>query len=194
VVVDTPLAHLDRPFDYLVPEAMDEAAAPGVRVRVRFAGKAVGGWLLERTDATEHGGKLAFLSAVVSAEQVLAPEIARLTRALADHMAGVLPDVLRLAVPPRHARVEREPPGSALPPPPVPDAAFWGRYAGGPGYLAALARGDAPRAVWTALPGPDWPVELAAAVQATLAGGRGYPWGGVRTGGRRRTARLLGRR
>jgi primosomal protein N' (replication factor Y) len=173
VVVDTPLAHLDRPFDYLVPESMDEAAGPGVRVRVRFAGKAVEGWLLERVEATEHGGKLAFLSAVVSPEQVLAPEIARLTRALADHMAGVLPDVLRLAVPPRHARVEKEPPGEALPAAPAPEPATWARYPGGPGYLAALARGDAPRAVWTALPGPDWPRELAAAVQATLAGGRG---------------------
>ena len=29
VLVDVPLAHLDRPFDYLVPERMAEAAVPG---------------------------------------------------------------------------------------------------------------------------------------------------------------------
>ena len=46
VLVDVPLAHLDRPFDYLVPAADDETARPGVRVRVRFAGQLVGGYLL----------------------------------------------------------------------------------------------------------------------------------------------------
>jgi len=29
VAVDISLAHLDRPFDYLVPVSMDEAAGPG---------------------------------------------------------------------------------------------------------------------------------------------------------------------
>ena len=35
--MDLPLAHLDRPFDYLVPERLAAQARPGVRVRVRFA-------------------------------------------------------------------------------------------------------------------------------------------------------------
>ena len=53
VCVDTPLAHLDRPFDYLVPAELDEAAVPGVRVRVRFAGRLVNGWLLARVERSE---------------------------------------------------------------------------------------------------------------------------------------------
>ena len=44
VAVDVALAHLDRPFDYRVPAHLDEVAAPGVRVRVRFAGRLVDGW------------------------------------------------------------------------------------------------------------------------------------------------------
>ncbi|MFB9236672.1 primosomal protein N' [Plantactinospora siamensis] len=104
-----PLAHLDRPFDYLVPAELDATARPGTRVRVRFAGKPVDGWLLERVAESPHGGRLAYLDRVVSPEPVLAPEIARLARAVADRYAGSLADVLRLAVPPRHARVEREP-------------------------------------------------------------------------------------
>ena len=32
VLVDVPLAHLDRPFDYAVPATMSEAAVPGARV------------------------------------------------------------------------------------------------------------------------------------------------------------------
>ena len=36
VAVDVSLPHLDRPFDYLVPEPLRPQAVPGCRVRVRF--------------------------------------------------------------------------------------------------------------------------------------------------------------
>ena len=117
VCVDVPLAHLDRPFDYLIDAAADEAAQPGVRVKVRFAGQMVDGWLLDRADSSEHTGKLTYVERVVSAERVLDPEVARLARAVADRYAGNLSDVLRLAVPPRHARVEAEPPPDGDTPP-----------------------------------------------------------------------------
>ncbi|MER6507981.1 primosomal protein N' [Nonomuraea sp. NPDC001636] len=123
VVVDSPLPHLDRPFDYLVPAAMHEAARPGVRVRVRFAGKLIDAFLLERVDESDHEGKLTPLERVVSPEQVLTPEIAGLARAVADRYAGTLTDVLRLAVPPRHAKAEAEVPPPAAPAPEVPPPA-----------------------------------------------------------------------
>ncbi|NUW31290.1 primosomal protein N' [Nonomuraea sp. SMC257] len=113
VAVDNPLPHLDRPFDYLVPASMHESAQPGVRVRVRFAGKLVDGFLLERAGQSEHVGALTALERVVSAERVLTPEIAGLARAVADRYAGTLADVLRLAVPPRHAKAEAETPAPA---------------------------------------------------------------------------------
>ncbi|HEX3260433.1 MAG TPA: primosomal protein N' [Pseudonocardia sp.] len=108
IAVDVPLAHLDRPFDYAVPEHLDADARVGVRVRVRFAGRLVDGFVLERVAASEHPGRLAWLEKVVSTEQALPPEIAALCRAVADRYGGVLADVLRLALPPRHARVEAE--------------------------------------------------------------------------------------
>jgi primosomal protein N' (replication factor Y) len=103
LLVDVPLAHLDRPFDYLVPERMAEAAVPGCRVRVRFAGQLVGGYLLERVATSDHQGRLAWLERVVSPERVLTPQIAALAREVADRYAGTVADVLRLAIPPRHA-------------------------------------------------------------------------------------------
>ncbi|MFG1991259.1 hypothetical protein ACGFJ7_14915, partial [Actinoplanes sp. NPDC048988] len=126
VCVDVPLPHLDRLFDYLVASTDDEAAQPGVRVKVRFAGQLVSGFLLERAETSPHGGKLAYLDKVVSPEQVLDPEITRLARAIADRYAGNLCDVLRLAVPPRHARVEAQSPKPAAPltPAPVDSAAL----------------------------------------------------------------------
>ena len=108
IAVDVPLAHLDRPFDYAVPEHLDADARVGVRVRVRFAGRLVDGFVLERVAASEHPGRLAWLEKVVSTERALPPEIAALCRAVADRYGGVLADVLRLALPPRHARVEAE--------------------------------------------------------------------------------------
>ncbi|WP_047871164.1 primosomal protein N' [Nocardiopsis sp. RV163] len=108
VVVDTPLPHLDRYFDYRVPADMDEAAVPGCRVKVRFNNRRLGGFLAERVESSEFSGRLAYLEAVVSPEPVLTPEILGLARAVADRYAGTLSDVLRLAVPPRHARVEME--------------------------------------------------------------------------------------
>ena len=106
VALDVSLAHLDRQFDYLVPAELDEAAVVGCRIRVRFAGRLVDGYLLDRVDVSEHQGTLAYLDKVISSEPVLTAEVARLARAVADRYAGTLADVLRLAVPPRHARAE----------------------------------------------------------------------------------------
>ncbi|MET8425883.1 primosomal protein N' [Nocardia sp. NPDC004860] len=101
-------AHLDRDFDYLVPPEMDELAQPGVRVRVRFSGRLVDGYLLERRAKSDHTGKLVRLERVVSGERVLTPEILSLVTAVAARYAGTRADVLRLAIPPRHAKVESE--------------------------------------------------------------------------------------
>ena len=178
VCVDIPLAHLDRPFDYLVPAELDEAATAGVRVRVRFAGQLVDGFLLGRAEESTHDGRLAFLERVVSPEPVLSPEVATLARAVADRYAGTLPDVLRLAVPPRHARAEQDqsrPPAATGEPAGTGRLAGtgWSRYPAGAALLRALSGGRAPRAVWTALPGEDWPARLAEAIGAMLARGRG---------------------
>ena len=39
VLLDSPLPHLDRLFDYRVPPDLDTAAAVGTRVTVRFGGQ-----------------------------------------------------------------------------------------------------------------------------------------------------------
>ena len=107
VQVDTGLAHLDRPFEYTVPSSMAGTAQPGVRVKVRFAGQDLDGFVLERRADAEHLGRLSPLRKVVSPEPVLTPEVLAAARAVADRYAGSLGDVLRLAVPPRHATAEK---------------------------------------------------------------------------------------
>jgi primosomal protein N' (replication factor Y) len=177
VLVDLPLAHLDRTFDYLVPAAMADDAVPGCRVKVRFAGQEVSGYLLARAAETDHAGRLAPLRRVVSPEPVLSPEVAALAGELAERYAGTRSDVLRLAVPPRHAATERAAPLQ----PAVPldfhaagAAAAWAEHPQGEAFLRRLAAGETPRAIWGTPPGEDWPRLLAHAATATYAGsGRG---------------------
>jgi primosomal protein N' (replication factor Y) len=175
VLVDLPLAHLDRPFDYLVPHAMADDARPGARVKVRFAGQDADGFVVERVPASDHPGRLAPLRRVVSAEPVLSPVIAALSEEVARRYAGSRADVLRLAVPPRHATTEKEPTSPA--PDPVVDgeagALAWRDHPHGPAFLAALAGRGVPRAVWSAAPGVDWPLLLAHAAAAAYSSGRG---------------------
>ncbi|WP_329188957.1 primosomal protein N' [Actinacidiphila glaucinigra] len=184
VLVDKGLLHLDQYFDYAVPAAMDAEARPGVRVRVRFGGR-VGkggrreggelhdGFIVDRLTESDYRGPLAPLAQVLSPEEVLTPGLLRLCRAVADRYAGALADIVQLAVPPRRAKAEAEPVRDPLPAPRPPEPGPWRRYPTGPAFLQALARGDTPRAVWTALPGPHWPEEIARAMAAALSSGRG---------------------
>jgi primosomal protein N' (replication factor Y) len=166
--------HLDREFDYLVSEEQSDDAQPGVRVRVRFNGRLVDAYLLERCSDTDHTGKLGWLDRVVSPEPVLTPEIRRLVDAVAARYAGTRADVLRLAVPPRHARVEKQAPEEPEPASAVPvDTSAWARYGRGEQFLTAVAEGRAARAVWQALPGENWARRLAEAAAVAVNAGLG---------------------
>ena len=174
MLVDVPLAHLDRPFDYAVPATMAEDAQPGVRVKVRFAGQDVDGFVIERAATTEHTGRLQPLRRVVSAEPVLTPDVAALTGAVAARYAGTRSDVLRLAVPPRHATVEKQP---SEPAPPI-DAERRHRPASSTTRAAASSSTGWPRAVAARrldrrCPATTGPTLLAEAVVATALAGRG---------------------
>jgi len=175
IAVDMSLPHLDRPFDYLVPDDLAATAQPGVRVKVRFAGKDLDGFVLERLESSEHEGKLTRIRKVVSPEQVLTPEVADLCRAVADRYAGVFADVTRLAVPPRHAKVEAEPLRCDQPVRPAASASTseWSPYPHAEGFLDAVRRAEAPRAIWTAVPGADWALAFAQAAAVAAAAGRG---------------------
>ncbi|MGN6273365.1 MAG: primosomal protein N' [Protaetiibacter sp.] len=108
VVLDTPLPQLDRLLDYRIPEGMT-GVVPGVRVTapLRSANRMTQGFVVELTDQQEHPGPLSDLDTVVSAAEVLRPEIWRLARTVADRAAGSVIDVLRLAIPKRQVRVEK---------------------------------------------------------------------------------------
>lgn len=177
VVIDSPLPHLDRVFDYAVPAALDEQARVGCRVRVRFAGKLTDGYLVGRTAEADHGGELRPLERVVGTDLVLEPGILVLAREVAQRYAGTVSDVLRAAIPPRHARAEavEVEPSTWMAEADSIDAERWSAYDSGPALLQRLADpGAAPtRAVWSLAPATRWVDDVAAAVRAVLGQDRG---------------------
>src|SRR5947209_7232236 len=98
-MVDVSLPHLDRPFDYLVPSTLDAQVTAGSRVRVRFSGRLVDAYVLERLEHSDHEGRLAYLERAVGGAPPLTAETTRLFRAVADRWAGSFVDVVRLGVP-----------------------------------------------------------------------------------------------
>ena len=203
VLVESSLPHLDRPFDYSVPAELDRAAQAGVRIKIRFNGQELGGFIMERVAESDAGHTLVPLQKVVSPVSVLSPAVRDLVSAVAARYAGTVSDVLRVAVPPRVAKLEKEflaeaaaaapdsgpespadPVSSAVP---VSDGGTgsgavlatdsgWTDYRNGPAFVRHLKDGGAPRAVFSPLQGfgpSAWPRLIAEAVAAVRASGRG---------------------
>lgn len=169
------LPHLDRPFDYLVTEEDSAAAQPGVRVRIRFAGRLADALVLERVATSEHEGKIRFIERVISSEVVYPEQIRSLVDNLADRYAAVRSDILRTAIPPRHVKAEQtdttspwEDQGEAK----EPDLSAWSAYEYGESFVDAVVTGTLARAAWQVAPGDDWAAALAAlAAKVAIDGG-----------------------
>ncbi|MGJ9529010.1 primosomal protein N' [Actinotignum sp. GS-2025a] len=171
--------HMDRVFDYLIPEKFADTARVGTRVVVDLGAQRVGGFIVARDATTEGSGRLRPLYRVVSEHPVLTASVYSVARTLADKYAGTVADILRAAIPERHARAAKEflaDAQEAIPlasPRPAPEPGPWEAYRGGPEFLAALGAGKAVRACMAALPGPAGGVELLVrAVQAVRRAGR----------------------
>ena len=73
VIVDVSLPHLDRLFDYSIPDAMSSQVVVGSRVRVRFSGRLVNAFVVDVTDTSEH--RLQPIQRVTTDYAVLAPHV-----------------------------------------------------------------------------------------------------------------------
>ena len=108
VRLDNTLPHLDRTFDYQVPAELSEDAVPGARVRVRFGSQRVTGFIAERAETTDVAKGLQPLLSVLSRIPAVSAEIFDLAEALADRYASTVANVLRLAVTPRVASLDKQ--------------------------------------------------------------------------------------
>ncbi|GAA1681689.1 primosomal protein N' [Glycomyces endophyticus] len=170
--VDHPLPQLNQLFDYRIPVELADAVVPGCRVSVRFSNRRLKGTVLAVRDHADFAGKILPILDVLPPGPVLTAEVAELAQRIADRYAGNLADVLRLALPERKIRVEKEEPAALLPVA-APSLDHWDRYIAGEAFLRAVHDGKAPRIVWSALPGEDWALRLAEAAAAAAESGRG---------------------
>ena len=110
VLIDSPLPQLDRLFDYTVPDALHGSVQPGVRLRVplRTVGRIVDAIAIEVREDTESDRPLSEIESVVSDVRVVPPALYALARKVADRAGGAANDILRLAVPKRQVRVEKQ--------------------------------------------------------------------------------------
>ena len=167
VIIDSPLPHLDRVFDYAIPEKLSKDVQPGVRVRVRFAGKLVDAFVVSRSSHTDHQGALLAIASIASAEQVLTPEVLELCQSVATRWAGVLFDVVRSAVPNRHARAEAAAEVPAIGDISSPHTDSWKPYVGAAAFIKRSIDGESPRAIVTT--GTDDCARMIAEYVLTLA-------------------------
>lgn len=110
VLLDSALPQLDHLFDYAVPPELQGSLRVGQRVRVPFRSKdrKSFGYVIEFVERSEFGGELSPIADVVTQVPLLTPEIWRLARAVADRAGGSAGDILRLAIPTRMVRVEKQ--------------------------------------------------------------------------------------
>jgi len=117
VLLESAVPHLDRPFDYVVPIDLADKIVPGCRVKLRFSGREMTGYVLRRKQEPSTTSRLSLITKLVTALPVLAQDILELSEQVAERGAGVTADVLRAAIPPRAARVEKDFAGLLAPSP-----------------------------------------------------------------------------
>lgn len=168
VRIDVPVRHLDRDFDYLVPDGMPVFV--GSRVRVRFSGRLVDAYVVELV-AEPEVERVAPIQRLVGDVPTLTAATLPLVQAVADRYAGTFWDVARTAVPPRHAKAERDVVAVAAPSAPSPVSTdAWRSYTGGADLLSGVASRAVTRAVWSSAPRSDFVAEITELVAANPGG------------------------
>lgn len=184
VYVDTPHPHLDRPFTYSIPESLQSVAHPGVRVRVKFAGRKVDGYIYKFVETAERPEK------VLPVLEVLGPPVItqsqfELAATVATRYVGTSYSVIDSIVPSRQVRAEAKLLNQIPAPHEIPEkiTANYAEYAGLNEYLENLAQRNQTsenlaaagpmRAVMCVMPKTNQYELIAVALINTAAGGKG---------------------
>jgi primosomal protein N' (replication factor Y) len=105
--VETGVDHLDQPYDYLVPQEMSSRVSVGIRVQIPFSHHEVEGIVISRHSSSQTGAKLKSITKVLSNFPVATPSSLKLYERVANYFSASTSDVLRSAIPPRVASVEK---------------------------------------------------------------------------------------
>jgi primosomal protein N' (replication factor Y) len=108
VRVDTGVFHLDQLYDYSVPEKLSDLIVPGVRVQLPFGNRETEGIVVDRVVNPEKAGSLKAITKVLSPHPVATSATFELIDRAADFYGCNPWDLLRSAIPPRVASVDKD--------------------------------------------------------------------------------------
>jgi primosomal protein N' (replication factor Y) len=108
VRVDTGVFHLDQLYDYAVPEKLSALVLPGVRVQLPFGNRETEGIVVARVATPEKAGTLKTVTKVLSPHSVASPTTLALIDRAAQFYCCNPWDLVRSAIPPRVASVDKE--------------------------------------------------------------------------------------
>lgn len=99
VIIDIPVAQVNREFDYLVPEQWEEAIQLGMRVEVPFGPRQLLGFVVGFSDETSFTGTLKPISKLLDYRSFLNEELIELSDYLANHLQAFRIAVLQTMLP-----------------------------------------------------------------------------------------------
>lgn len=105
VYLDNDLPHLDKLFDYAIPDKLK--VQPGMLVRVRFAGKLSSAWVAEVVSESQFSGKLQPIERIISPQIIADEKLLELAKDLATRNCVPVAKMLNAMIPPRHASGEK---------------------------------------------------------------------------------------
>lgn len=107
VRVDTGVFHLDQTYEYQIPEKLSSSIKVGVRVQLPFGSRETEGIVVARYQSSESGGELKSIAKVLSPHPVASVATLHLIDEVARTYASNPWDVVRSAIPPRVASVDK---------------------------------------------------------------------------------------
>jgi len=107
VRVDTGVFHLDQLYDYQIPEKLSALIQVGVRVQIPFGSRETEGIVVERVAAPERAGDLKSITKVLAVVPIATTHSMSLIDSVSKHYACNPWDVIRSAIPPRVASVDK---------------------------------------------------------------------------------------
>ena len=107
VRVDTGVFHLDQLYDYQIPEKLTAFIQVGVRVQLPFGNRETEGIIVERVSKPERAGELKSITKVLSATPVATVQSLHVIDLISQHYACNPWDLIRSAIPPRVASVDK---------------------------------------------------------------------------------------
>ena len=108
--VDTGVFHLDQLYDYIVPEKLSDSALIGVRVQLPFGGRETEGIITSRVAHPDRAGELKAITKVLSPHAVATEATLTLIANAAQLYCCNPWDLIRSAIPPRVASVDKSVP------------------------------------------------------------------------------------